>query len=63
MNTAADEAIAVENEIFEELRKMVCAEGASIGEAALALAGIDVASSLAILAHERNYTRPVITTG
>jgi DNA mismatch repair protein MutS len=58
--SAADRALGLELEIFERLSARVIAQTAPIKECAEALARLDVASALAHLAAERDYTRPVV---
>jgi DNA mismatch repair protein MutS len=58
--SAADRALGLEMEIFERLNAAVIAESDAIKQCAQALATLDVASALAHLAAERNYTRPRI---
>jgi DNA mismatch repair protein MutS len=58
--TAADRALALELEVFDRLAASVTAESAAIKEAAGALAMLDVATSLAALAVERDYVRPEV---
>src|SRR5580658_4199025 len=55
---AADRALALELEIFDRLAAAVAAGSAAIKEAANAMALIDVATALAALAVECDYTRP-----
>ncbi|PWR22410.1 DNA mismatch repair protein MutS [Zavarzinia compransoris] len=57
---AGDRATAMEVEIFDGLVAEVLATAATIAEAALGLAEIDVAAGLAELAEKRRYTRPRI---
>jgi len=57
---AAERALALELEIFDRLAASVAAASATIKAAADAMALLDVASALAALAVERNYTRPEI---
>jgi DNA mismatch repair protein MutS len=57
---AADRALALELEIFERLAASVTAETAAIKDAANAIALLDVTSALALLAIERDYTRPQV---
>lgn len=57
---AADQALGLELEWFQTLSDAVGGEGESIAAAAHALASLDVASSLARLAVERGYCRPVL---
>jgi len=58
--SAADRALALELEIFDRLAAAAAAASAAIKEAAYALAAIDVATALAALATERDYTRPEV---
>jgi DNA mismatch repair protein MutS len=58
--SAADRALGIELETFERLTGLVLAQSAEIKVAAQALAALDVASSLAVLAAERDYTRPQV---
>ena len=58
--TAADRALNLELEVFERLSASVIAASAEIKAAAEALALLDVASALAVLAAERSYVRPEI---
>jgi DNA mismatch repair protein MutS len=58
--SAADRALGLELEIFEQLTTQVIAASAAIKVAAEALAILDVASALAALAIERSYVRPEI---
>ena len=57
---AADQALAVELAMFEDLVGEVTARGDDIATTAGALAALDVASALAELAEERGYVRPVV---
>ncbi|MFI5020570.1 MAG: DNA mismatch repair protein MutS [Alphaproteobacteria bacterium] len=57
---AADKALALELELFEELVAAVLARTEAIAEAAAALATLDVAAGLAALALERRYARPLV---
>jgi len=58
--SAADRALAIELEAFEDLRKRAIACATTIMRMAGALAGLDVATALADLAAEQNYTCPQI---
>ena len=58
--TAAERAIAIENEIFDKLTAMVDAVLQAIRDAAAALAEIDVASALAALAATEGHVRPKV---
>ena len=57
---AADRALNMELEVFEELNAAVVAASEPIKAAAEALAILDVSSALATLAVERSYVRPEI---
>jgi DNA mismatch repair protein MutS len=54
---------ALEYELFVELRTSVAAECVRIQKAAEAIASLDVFASLAQVAAEHNYCRPVLTEG
>jgi DNA mismatch repair protein MutS len=58
--SAAERALGRELEIFARLSAAVIAEGEAIKHCAEALARLDVASALAQLAAERDYTRPLV---
>ena len=60
---AADQALALELAMFEDLRGEVMGRIDAIAAAAAALAGLDVASALAALASEMRYVRPVVDDG
>lgn len=60
ISNAADRALGMELEAFDKLLAQVIEASDSIKVAADALAQLDVASSLAALAVERNYVRPEI---
>jgi len=57
---AADKALALELEIFEQLVQEVSLRADDIARAAEALAALDVAAGLATLAVERRYARPTL---
>ncbi len=57
---AAAEALTIELEAFERMVKAVVQQAEAIKAGALALAVIDVASSLAHLATEQAYCRPIV---
>jgi DNA mismatch repair protein MutS len=57
---AAEKALALELEIFDELVAEVAAQADGIALAARALAALDVAAGMAELAVARRYTRPVV---
>jgi DNA mismatch repair protein MutS len=57
---AADRALGIELETFDRLSALVTAAAAAIKDAAEALAELDVATGLAQLAVERDYTRPEV---
>ncbi|MGQ3313250.1 DNA mismatch repair protein MutS, partial [Reyranella sp.] len=58
---AADQALALELAVFEELVAKVMAVSASIAAAGRALASLDVSSALAELAASGNHVRPTLT--
>jgi DNA mismatch repair protein MutS len=58
--SAAERALGIELEAFERLTALVMAQSEPIKNAAEALAGLDVSASLAVLAAERDYTRPQV---
>jgi len=60
LSSAADKALAIEQEIFSDLVRQVHLAAEEIGKIAAALAALDVAVALATLAIEENYTRPKI---
>ena len=60
INRAADQALAIELNLFADLVGEVLARAEEIVRAARALAAIDVASALAEVATARNYCRPVV---
>ncbi len=55
---AGSRALELEKDIFEDLRTAVMAEAAQLSGVARALAEIDLATALAVLAMEENWTRP-----
>ncbi len=59
---AADRALAIELELFNDLTGEVTARADDIAASARALAKIDVAAAGAVLTAERNYCRPVVDT-
>ena len=60
MASAADRALAFELEIFDRLRDEVLAVAVDLGDAARALAEIDVATTSAQLAISQHYCRPKV---
>jgi DNA mismatch repair protein MutS len=58
---AADKALALELELFNDLVNDVLAHGTSISDAAIALAEIDVVTALAKLAEAKEYCRPALS--
>jgi DNA mismatch repair protein MutS len=60
---AAERALGLELDIFERLCSQVIAHVEAIKAAAEALATLDVTAALALLATERGYVRPQITSG
>ena len=61
MASAADRAVAYELAIFNKLCQLVADTADAIGDAAYALAAIDVATAAADLASSADYCRPVIS--
>ncbi len=60
---AADQALAMELELFETLRAAVLEAGEAVAATARVLAEIDVAAALACLAVEADWVAPVLTQG
>jgi DNA mismatch repair protein MutS len=58
--SAADRALAIEQEVFAELAGAIAEEGRALGELAGALARLDCEGGLGRLASEEGYTRPVL---
>jgi DNA mismatch repair protein MutS len=58
--SAQDRAIALEQQLFEKVRQELLQHVATFGELAQGIARVDVLASLAVLARERRYCRPVI---
>ncbi len=58
--SAADRALALEQEIFAELAAAIAAEELALSEAAAALARLDCEAGLAEVAVEQGYTRPTL---
>ena len=61
--SAAEKAVALELEIFDDLLKLALADGMPISRNASALAALDVATGLAALAVEQDLSAPEITDG
>lgn len=59
---AGSRALEIEKRIFGELSHEILAEAAQISGVARALAEIDVATAMAVLAEQENWTRPKIDT-
>ena len=57
---AADQAMAIELQLFEDMVREAVASGAAIKAAAEALSVLDVLSALAQLAEEQGYVRPIV---
>ena len=58
--SADEEALKIELEIFDKLREFALGQAAEIAKSVQILAEIDVASSLAELALEYDYARPIV---
>jgi DNA mismatch repair protein MutS len=63
MASATDKALAIEQELFDQISDEISALSPDIGAIARALAALDVAGALAHLAAEYHYVRPVMTEG
>lgn len=63
INQADSKILALELELFEQLRTQLLTQKESIITAATALAQIDVACGLAKAALQNNYVRPILTDG
>ncbi|MEA3465779.1 MAG: DNA mismatch repair protein MutS [Thermodesulfobacteriota bacterium] len=60
---AQEKLVILEYDIFQKIRAQVASHGARIQSTAEAIARLDVLLSFAVIAHERNYTRPVMDEG
>nr|WP_199899262.1 hypothetical protein [Sneathiella glossodoripedis] len=60
ISRAADRAVALELELFDQLLKKITQNGPQILAAAEAMAKLDVAASHAELAVSQNFTRPIV---
>jgi DNA mismatch repair protein MutS len=58
--SAADRALAIEQEVFAELAAAIAAGEKALGETAAAMAEIDCLAALAEVAAEQGYIRPVL---
>jgi len=63
LSEAADKALKLELECFEKLVHQVVQTSDTLAITARAIAGLDVATALAALAIDQNYSRPILTTG
>jgi DNA mismatch repair protein MutS len=63
INTAAQKALDLEAQLFDQLLSEVAARAEDIARLARAAAVLDVAAGLAELAVERRYARPVVDSG
>ncbi|MEQ8398962.1 DNA mismatch repair protein MutS [Thalassobaculum sp.] len=63
VSTAADKALALEQEVFRTLVAAVLEQAGPIGVAAAALARLDVSAALAELAASRDWCRPAVDDG
>jgi DNA mismatch repair protein MutS len=57
---AAERALGIEQEVFSELATAIASQEHALGDVARALAEIDCLASLAEVAREQNYVRPVV---
>ena len=58
---AADKAVAIEQQLFEDLVKEVVQRAPELTSTARALSSLDSSAALALLAAEQNYSRPKLT--
>ncbi len=58
---ADERAIEIERRLYRELREAIAAEASRLRQTAAAIAHTDVVVNFAVLAAERNYTRPKFT--
>lgn len=58
--SAAERAVAIEQEVFAELCARIAGADANLGAIAAALAELDVIAALAELAHDNAYVRPTV---
>jgi DNA mismatch repair protein MutS len=63
ITAAAERALSLEQDVFADLAGRIAKEEAALGALAEALAGLDVLASLAVLATDERYVRPVIDQG
>ncbi|MCC7253117.1 DNA mismatch repair protein MutS [Hyphomicrobium sp.] len=61
--SAADRALAIEQEIFSELAAAVARDERTLSDIAAALAELDHTAALAHLAHHERFVRPVVDDG
>ena len=61
--TAKDRLVALEYQIFTQLREYLASQAPRVQAAAAAVAGVDALCSLAAVAVQRGYCRPEITLG
>jgi DNA mismatch repair protein MutS len=59
---AEDKLFSLEYDLFSEIRDQIAAEVKRIQQTAKAIAKIDVFASLAVVAEQNNYTRPIMNT-
>nr|WP_320050868.1 DNA mismatch repair protein MutS [uncultured Desulfuromonas sp.] len=60
---AEERLVALEYDLFQQIRLQVAAQGSRIQQTAEALAQLDVMVCFATVAHERNYVQPVMDQG
>src|SRR6185436_18650729 len=60
---AQEKIVAIERDIFQELRNAVSAEAKRIRQTSLAVAELDVLTGLAHIASQREYCRPTFKEG
>lgn len=59
-NSAAEEMLTIELQLYEQLVEEITKHADSLAYTAYQIAQIDVSAAAAILAHERNYVRPQV---
>lgn len=57
---ASDRAIAIEGELFDQMIAQTLTQAAPLSELARVVAQIDISVTMALLARQRNYTRPTM---
>ena len=63
ISSASDRALAIEQEVFDDLSARITGEADALKDAARALAVLDVSASHAVLAEAEDYTQPKVDDG